>query len=521
MVKFGSEVDGAPLSNRAVAVVPVMARDRKSANMQKQIQVLLSQGLSIRKVAHALGVSRQTVRKFGAEPNTESEAQPAVHLAPTWDSAINWPAVGEEVARGVTVKQLHQELAPEVSYTRFRRRLLAKVPKQAAATIRLEHKPAEQVQVDYCDGVSLVDPTTGVTTKTHLFCGVLPFSSYAFGEFVLNQTLPSFIGSHERMWAFFGGVTPYVVIDNLKSGVRNAHRYDPDVNPTYCEYGNHQGFAVLPARPYKPRDKATIEATIGAIQRGFFQEVRNRTFYSLADLNDAFRKYLTRFNTDVMKDYGQSRHERFAHEQPLLKQLPTTRFELFEWRSAKVHPDCHVQVDKCFYSVPYRTIGQTLRVRVSDKLVEIFTEDHEPLAAHTRQRGVGKFSTDELHYPDGKVSIKRFEVRSAQAEADRVGPKTAALVQSLIHCSHPLRHLRRVQGILRLHQGGRFTREALEYAADMAIVFNKPRLAYIQACAEHYSANGARLVLLKPTRHADDLYLHRDASSSQTTGGEA
>jgi hypothetical protein len=234
----------------------------------------------------------------------------------------------------------------------------------------------------------------------------LPFSSYTFGEFVFDQTLASFIGSHERMWAFFGGVTPYLVIDNLKAGVRNAHRYDPDVNPAYCEDGNHQGFAVLPARPYKPRDKATVESAIGAIQRGFFQEVRNRKFYSLGELNDAFRKYLTRFNADVMKDYGQSRDARFMHEQPLLKALPVTRFELFEWRSAKVHPDCHVQTDKCFYSVPYRTVGQTLRVRVSDKLVEMFTEEHEPLAAHARQRGVGKFSTDKLHYPDGKVSIK-------------------------------------------------------------------------------------------------------------------
>jgi transposase len=504
-----------------MAVVPVMARDRKTASMQKQIQVLLSQGLSIRKVAHALGVSRQTVRKFGAEAAADSEEQPAAQLPATWDAAVNWQAVGQEVARGATIKQLHQETAPEVSYTRFRRRLLDRVPKQATATIRLEHKPAEQVQIDYCDGVSIVDPTTGAITKTHLFCAVLPFSSYTFGEFVPNQKLPSFIASHERMWAFLGGVTPYVVIDNLKAGVSNAHRYDPDVNPTYCEYGNHQGFAVLPARPYKPRDKATVEATIGAIQRGFFQEVRNRKFYSLAELNDAFRKYLTRFNSDVMKDHGQSRRDRFAHEQSLLKPLPVARFELFEWRSAKVHPDCHVQIDKCFYSVPHRTIGQTLRVRVSDKLVELFTADHERLASHARNRGIGKFSTDELHYPDGKVSIKRFEVRSAQAEAERIGPKTTALVESLIHCSHPLRHLRRVQGILRLYQGDRFTRDAIEYAAEMAVTFNKPRLAYIQACAEHYDANGARLALVKPKRHAEDLYLHKDAEGSQSSGGDA
>ncbi len=95
---------------------------------------------------------------------------------------------------------------PRSQLTRFRRRLLDKVPKQVTATIRLERKPAEQVQVDFCDGILIVDSATGVTTKTHLFCAVLPFSSCTFGEFVFNQTLPSFIGSHERVWAFFGGV---------------------------------------------------------------------------------------------------------------------------------------------------------------------------------------------------------------------------------------------------------------------------------------------------------------------------
>ncbi|HKO48060.1 MAG TPA: hypothetical protein VJV79_10070 [Polyangiaceae bacterium] len=129
--------------------------------------------------------------------------------------------------------------------------------------------------------------------------------------------------------------------------------------------------------------------------------------------------------------------------------------------------------------------------------------------AATTIAGARGSPSEEQHYPDGKLSVRRFEVRSAQAEAERVGPKTLELVQSLIHSSHPLRYLRRVQGILRLQQGNRFTREALEYAADKALTFKKPRLNYIKACAEHYDANGARLVLVKPKRDGGDLYLHR------------
>ncbi|HWA72269.1 MAG TPA: IS21 family transposase [Polyangiaceae bacterium] len=412
-----------------------MARDRKTARMQEQIKVLLGQGLSIRKVALALGISRQSVRKFGATQPAEANVADAVSREPSWDAAIDWQDVAKQAAACATIKQLHSELAPEASYTRFRRKLIAMSPRPIAATMRLEHKPGEQVQIDYCDGIDIVDRVTGECRKTHLFCAVLPFSSYTFGEFAWTQNLASFIESHERMWAFFGGVVPYVVIDNLKAGVRAVHRYDPDVNPTYCEYGNHQGSAVLPARPYKPRDKATVEATIGAIQRGFFQEVRKRIFYSLPELNTAFRAYLERFNESVMKDHGSSRRERFLLEQPSLRALPQSRFELFDWRTAKVHPDCHVQVDKNFYSAPHRMMGQAVRVRLSAKLVELFSIDHERLAAHARLSGTGKFSTDEQHYPDGKLSVRRFEVRAAQAEAERIGPKTLELVQSLIHAS--------------------------------------------------------------------------------------
>jgi hypothetical protein len=244
------------------------------------------------------------------------------------------------------------------------------------------------------------------------------------------------------MFAYFGGVTPYVVVDNLKSGVNRADLYDPDVNATYCDFANHMGFAVLPARPRKPRDKGSGESHIGVVQRGFFQEVRNRVFYSLQDLNEALRDYLQRLNHAVMKDYGVSRSERFAEEKKQLKPLPASPFELSDWRQAKVHPDCHIQVEKNFYSVPFIYVGQKVRVRLTDKIVEVFSEDSQPLTAHTRLRGIGQFSTYDFHYPEKKLSVVRFEVRHAQSQAKLLGPHVEQLVEQLFSTSHPLRHLR-------------------------------------------------------------------------------
>jgi transposase len=489
-----------------------MAKERTSVRMQAQIKALSEQGHSIRRIARILRLSRKTVRKFlepAAQPPRESGG---------WIEPVDWEYVRQEVyGKGTTVKQIQREVAPEVPYVKFWRAFREKTGRQASpeqVTIRLYHKPAEKTQIDFSDGLWITEPPTGNKRLTQFFLGVLPFSSYAFGEFVLDQKLSTFIGVQERMFHYFGGVTPYVVVDNLKSGVNKPDLYDPDVNPTYCDFANHTGFAVLPARPYKARDKASGESNIGVIQRGFFQEVRNRVFYSLQELNEALREYLARLNRAVMKDYGVSRTQRFEEEKKHLKPLPTSRFEMSEWRAAKVHPDCHIQVEKNFYSVPFVYVGQIVRVRLTDKMVEVFSEDSLPLTAHLRLRGIGQFSTYDFHYPEAKLAVARFEVRHAEEQAKKLGPHVEKLVEQLFSGSHPLRHLRRVQGILRLAKRYPITPEALDHACQRALCFNKTRLAYIKDCAHYFVAHGQRPTLLTPKRKPDTVHLHQYGATS-------
>jgi hypothetical protein len=280
------------------------------------------------------------------------------------------------------------------------------------------------------------------------------------------------------------------------------------------DYANHMGFAVLPARPTTPRDKPTIETNIGVVQRQFFAEVRNRIFYSLSELNACFREYLGRLNSAVMKDHGVSRAERFDEERSLLKSIPAAPFEVAEYRMAKVHPDCHIQVEKNFYSVPYLLIGQQLRVRLSAKLVEAFNGDHESVAVHSRLRGCGKFSTYDAHYPEQKIAAARFDVKMAKRDALRIGPETAKLVDSLLDGSHPLRYLRRVQGLLRLkhHQSAR----AIEYGCHQAMLFDRPRLQYITDCVKKFDLAGHRPRALEtPERDLSSVYLKQNKNEEE------
>ena len=168
-----------------------MARSRTSSQVKTQIQELLSRGFSKRAVARALGISRKTLRKFESPPKEDAQSEEE-----GWSGSVDWKEVVHERARGVTIKQLHAEHAPEVTYFRFRRALQLSAPKTPTdVTMRLQHKPGEMVQIDFDEGLPIVNPETGETTRTWLFCGVLPFSGYVYGEFVTDQKLPTFLRS--------------------------------------------------------------------------------------------------------------------------------------------------------------------------------------------------------------------------------------------------------------------------------------------------------------------------------------
>ena len=181
-----------------------MAKERTSVRMQAQIKIMSEQGHSIRSIARVLKLSRRTVRKY-----LEPASQPT-SVSGGWEAKIDWDYVRQEVyGKGTTVKQLGQEVAPEIAYVKFWGVFREQAGRQASpeqVTIRLRHKPAEKIQVDFCDGVFITDPVSAKKTLTQFFLGVLPFSSYTFGEFVLDQKLATFIGVQQRMFAFFGGV---------------------------------------------------------------------------------------------------------------------------------------------------------------------------------------------------------------------------------------------------------------------------------------------------------------------------
>ncbi len=183
-------------------------------------------------------------------------------------------------------------------------------------------------------------------------------SNYTFAEAVWNQSLPNWINSHINAFEFFGGVPRLLIPDNLKAGVFKPDRYDPDINPTYYEMASYYGVGVFPARVRAPKDKAKVEVAVQVVERWILAALRNKTFFTLADLNWDIRDLLHRLNEREFNKLPGSRRSWFESlEKETLLPLPERRYEISEWKKARVNIDYHVELNRHYYSVPYQGIS--------------------------------------------------------------------------------------------------------------------------------------------------------------------
>lgn len=266
--------------------------------------------------------------------------------------------------------------------------------------MRFAHKAGDKMFVDFSgEHPSYVDPKSGQVIKPELFVAVMGASGRIYAVAVDSQQIPDWTRAHMGAFEYFGGVPACVVPDQLKSGVKTSCKYDPEINPVYAELCSHYGVAVVPARPREPRDKAKVENGILNAQRRILAALRNHTFFSLTELNDAIAVELDKLNNRVMQGIGKSRNQLFEEiDKPALKPLPAGRFLLREWKKAKVHIDYHVAVQGAWYSVPYTLIGREVEVCLTAATVEIF-HDGKRIASHARTWRRSVYVTVDAHRP--------------------------------------------------------------------------------------------------------------------------
>ncbi len=389
---------------------------------------------------------------------------------------------------GVTLELLHLEYLERhptgYRYTRFcdlYRQWLGR----HRLSMRQEHRAGEKVFVDYAgQHPHLVDPMTGAVRAVELFVGVLGASNYTYAEATATQQLPDWLGSHQRLLTFLGGVPGALVPDQLKTGVTRACRYEPGLQRTYEEFAQHYGTVILPARPGKPRDKPKIEVAVQIAERWILARLRHDRFFTLAALNARIGELLAELNARRMRRYGASRQELFARlDRPALRPLPATPFVYGEWKIATVGIDYHVEVDHHYYSVPSALVRTRVDVRLTAGTVEIFQRGQR-VAAHLRSAARGRHTTVTAHMPLAHQRHRDWSPARLIAWAATIGVQTAAFVAALLtDRPHPEQGYRSCLGILRLAKRDGALR--LEVACARALVAGARSYRHVDAILKH------------------------------------
>lgn len=475
--------------------------ERKSMRRIKEcLRLHFDAGLSQGAIARSLQIARSTVQDYlgRVECNKtewvtlkdlgdeaiESLLFPAPTVSPRQSSLPDWELLHKELYSKsyVTMQVLWQEYIGThpngYSYSRFcvHYRTWAK---RLKVYMRQRHIGGEKLFVDYSGKKPCVrDILTGQDREVELLVMAWGASQYIYAEGQESQRLPDWITGHRRGYEYFGCAPHIEVDDNLKSAVSKACRYDPDVNITFAEFARHYGVAIVPARPYKPKDKPKVENAVLLAQRWILACLRNRVFYSIAELNQAIRGLVDKLNDRPMQRLKKSRRELFLElDKPNALPLPAVPFEYREWSFPTVAFDYHVEVDGHFYSVPWTLARQKVSVRLMANTVEIFYK-RDRVALHDRSKTRHHYTTVAEHMPPAHQKYAEWTPARLFKWAEEIGISTRLLIEKVIKTKfHPQQGFRPSMGILRL--GKTYGNDRLEAAAKIALDFGFVRVQQI------------------------------------------
>jgi len=432
-------------------------------------------GMSYRRISEATGIGKtvvgEYVRRAGVigitwpvpEAIDDAELDRCLFPIPGDGTAaprpaIDWRKVHEEMKRrSVTLVLLWQEYRAEQAdgygYSRFCD-LYGEWRKTISATMRQTHPAGERLFVDYAgDTVPIFNQMTGEERIAHIFVAALGASNYTYAEARWSEGLGDWVSAHVNALATIGGVPKAVVCDNLKAGVTKPSRYEPGINRTYQDLAEHYGFAVLPTRVRKPRDKAKVEVAVLIVERFVLARLRNRRFFSLEELNASIRECVADLNAKVMRKIGKSRAELLdTIDRPALDRLPAEPYRYAEWKKCQIAPDYHVEIDKHYYSVPSRLIRAIVEARITDTTVEILHKGSR-IASHARSGVPHQYTTIAEHMPSSHRRYAEWTPARMMRAAANIGPATIALVEAIMKAKpHPEQGFRACLGILRLEK---------------------------------------------------------------------
>lgn len=340
---------------------------------------------------------------------------------------------------------------------------------------KLVHKTGDKLYIDFCGKkLSYVDKHSGEVVEVEVFVGVLPASQYTFVRAVRTQSTEDLIVALNACLSYFEGVPQAIVPDNLKAAVTKSHKFAPKINPTLRDFAQHYGCVINPTRTYSPQDKALVENAVSLAYKRIFYPLNKATHFSLEELNKEIQPLLEVYNNQLFSQRNTTRRQEFVSiEKDQLGTLPHVAYEIRRFKQATVQKMGHVYIseDKHYYSVPYRFIGKKVTVCYSENTVEIFSQKNR-VALHKRSRSQGGYSTLQDHLSSSAKVYSEWSLAFFQERALKIGSYTYQYITDLINQKpYPEIGYKQALGILMLPK--RYTSDRLEQACQRACEIEK------------------------------------------------
>lgn len=474
-----------------------MANQRINMQKLKKLLELTISGTTRRSISTILGIHRKTVsdyqfllkNHFGdtfplLENLSEEELWKIVTLkgTPTLkdDLFLLFPTYEKRLSKvGYTKRLVWEEHISEgkatSSYSQFCR-IYGQWEGTQRLTMRMEHKAGDKLFIDFAGTkLHIFDPKTGEKTAVEVFVAILGYSQLTFCQAVYSQKKDDFLTVLANCLTFFGGVTLAIVPDNLKSAVTKASRYEPDINESLADFGEHYQTTIYPTRSNSPKDKSLVEGMVNILYTRVYTQIMKQEFTSLNALNEAIRALVFEHNQKPFQGKTDSRQMRFDQvEQQTLRSLPTTRYELKYTQLAKVHPDCHVKlaVDKRYFSVPYKYCRLQVKLRYTAEVVEIY-HNYQRIAIHERFKGIGSHSTIKEHLPPTHQWVMNWSPDFFIKQAEKIGENTAKTIQQVLYSKkYPEQAYKTCAGILALAKKANIGQKRLEDACERVLAYD-------------------------------------------------
>jgi transposase len=279
-----------------------MANNPISMIKIRQILRLQSQGLSKLQIAAQTGIARNTLKKYIKEftssglsfdeINELSDKELEDLFVKPEDRPLNerlktlfslFPSIEKELKRkGVTRQLLWKEYKTNhpdgVGLSQFKH-YFSQWKAQVNPTMHMEHKAGDKLYVDFAgDKLEIINEQTGEVKPVEVFVAILGASQLTYVEAVMTQQKEDFIFACENALHYCGGVPAAIVPDNLKSAVSKSSKYEPTLNETFADFAEHYGTTILPARAYRPRDKALVENAVRIIYTRIYVKVKRQQY---------------------------------------------------------------------------------------------------------------------------------------------------------------------------------------------------------------------------------------------------